>query len=78
MRPIVCVCVRAEGYAAAYLVTIGPEMASKRGRNGFHKQVEELGEEVEVWSGDFVLFWKPPSVFGQWTLSSFEVDGAPY
>ena len=53
-------------------------MASKRGRNGFLKEVKECGEEVEVWSGDFVLFWKPPSVFGQWTLSSFEVDGAPY
>jgi hypothetical protein len=23
----------------------------------------------------FVLFWKPPSVFGQWTPSAFEVQG---
>jgi hypothetical protein len=53
-------------------------MASKRGRNGFHKEGKECGKEVEVWSGDFVLFWKPSSVFSQWTMSSFEVDGAPY
>ena len=32
----------------------------------------------EAWRGNFVLFWKPPSVFGQWTPSRFEVEGQWY
>lgn len=55
-------------------------MAGERGHSGEKGLVlrgrERIGnEEVEVWKGDFVLFWKPPTVFGQWTPSTFEVDG---
>ncbi|BBM84532.1 NADAR family protein [Candidatus Uabimicrobium amorphum] len=35
------------------------------------------GTQVVV-SDSFVLFWKPPCAFGQWTLSPFEVDGVHY
>jgi len=34
------------------------------------------GEVVET--ANFVLFWKPPSTYGQWSPSTFEVDGAVY
>ncbi len=30
---------------------------------------------ADVVRDGFVLFWKPPSVFGQWTPSAFEVKG---
>ncbi len=35
------------------------------------------GTEVVI-TPQFVLFWKPPNPFGQWTDSSFEVDGKSY
>jgi len=35
------------------------------------------GEEV-LETPDFVFFWKPPAVFGQWTPSPFTVDGVAY
>lgn len=35
------------------------------------------GEEV-VETENFVFFWKPPAVFGQWTPSRFTVDGVEY
>jgi ribA/ribD-fused uncharacterized protein len=35
------------------------------------------GSEVVITPG-LVLFWKPPSPFGQWTASSFEIDGKSY
>lgn len=35
------------------------------------------GEQV-VETQDFVLFWKPPAVFSQWTASAFTVDGVDY
>ncbi len=36
-----------------------------------------IGEQV-VETADFVMFWKPPAVLGQWTPSPFEVDGTDY
>ena len=35
------------------------------------------GSEVVV-SAEFVMFWKPPNPFGQWTISPFEIDGLNY
>lgn len=35
------------------------------------------GSQV-VRTKDFVLFWQPPAVFGQWTNSPFVVDGVTY
>ena len=35
------------------------------------------GAEVVV-TESFVFFWKPPAVFGQWTMSDFESDGIHY
>lgn len=35
------------------------------------------GEQI-VETTDFVLFWKPPGVFSQWTASPFTVDGVDY
>ena len=35
------------------------------------------GAEVVV-TEDCFFFWKPPAVFGQWTMSGFEVDGISY
>jgi ribA/ribD-fused uncharacterized protein len=35
------------------------------------------GSQVVV-SESFVMFWKPPNTFGQWTLSPFEIDGIKY
>ncbi len=34
--------------------------------------------EVEIITDRFVFFWKPPTVFGQWTWSEFTVDGDEY
>lgn len=38
---------------------------------------EANGEQV-VETAHFVLFWKPPAVFSQWTAATFEVDGVSY
>ena len=35
------------------------------------------GTEVVI-TPKLVLFWKPPSPFGQWTASPFEIDGTIY
>ena len=35
------------------------------------------GEEV-VETDQFVMFWKPPAVFSQWTRSQFELDSVVY
>jgi hypothetical protein len=43
----------------------------KKERSGFD------GTQV-VETADFVLFWKPPGVYSQWTESTFEVDGVTY
>lgn len=40
------------------------------------RQRDEIEDLVET--ERFVLFWKPPAVFSQWTLAAFEVDGARY
>ena len=37
-----------------------------------------LSGKYELVTDKMVLFWKPPSVFGQWTRSEFEVDGVKY
>ena len=34
--------------------------------------------DIELITEDFVFFWKPPTAFGQWTWSPFEVDGVRY
>lgn len=34
--------------------------------------------EVQVETDRMVLFWKPPTPFGQWTPSPFTVDGVAY
>ncbi len=31
-----------------------------------------------ITTDDFVFFWQPPGVFGQWTWSRFEVEGIVY
>ncbi len=39
-----------------------------------HCKREEESKDGE----DFVLFWKPPSIFSQWTPSVFTIDGVKY
>jgi predicted NAD-dependent protein-ADP-ribosyltransferase YbiA (DUF1768 family) len=34
--------------------------------------------EIEIITDQFVFFWRPPTVFGQWTWSEFVVDGERY
>lgn len=34
--------------------------------------------EIQIITEEFVFFWKPPTVFGQWTFSPFVVDGIRY
>lgn len=46
-------------------------MARGKNKHGFS------GEETIERDG-CVLFWKPPSVFGQWTPSAFSVEGVQY
>lgn len=46
-----------------------------------HDAVSEIenftGSEVII-TPSFVFFWKPPGIYGQWTPSSFAVDGVDY
>lgn len=40
------------------------------------RERDEIEDLVET--ERFVLFWKPPAAFSQWTLAAFEVDGVRY
>ena len=34
--------------------------------------------DIQITTDRFVFFWKPPTVFGQWTHSPFVIDGVSY
>ncbi|MFT5686940.1 MAG: ribA/ribD-fused uncharacterized protein [Myxococcota bacterium] len=37
-----------------------------------------MNPESQITTNQFVFFWKPPTIFGQWTWSEFVVDGVEY
>ncbi len=45
---------------------------------GWSVRVSDFTGEEVVETDDFVLFWKPPAVFGQWTPSTFVVGEVTY